>query len=77
MEKLTKKLESFDGNFSASESKVESKQNPYPLYDLTSLQRDANNRFGLSASRTLKAAQRLYEKEKAPDLSKDRFETSA
>ena len=65
MEKLTKKLESFDGNFSASESKVESKQNPYPLYDLTSLQRDANNRFGLSASRTLKAAQRLYEKEKA------------
>ncbi len=31
------------------------------LYDLTSLQRDANSRFGLSAQRTLAAAQRLYE----------------
>jgi DNA topoisomerase III len=31
------------------------------LYDLTSLQREANSRFGLSAQRTLAAAQRLYE----------------
>src|SRR5207248_363622 len=31
------------------------------LYDLTSLQREANNRFGLTATRTLAAAQRLYE----------------
>src|SRR5437764_1370028 len=31
------------------------------LYDLTSLQRDANTRFGFSARRTLSAAQRLYE----------------
>jgi DNA topoisomerase-3 len=31
------------------------------LYDLTSLQRDANSRFGISAQRTLAAAQRLYE----------------
>jgi len=35
------------------------------LYDLTSLQRDANRRFGLSASRTLQIAQALYERHKA------------
>jgi DNA topoisomerase III len=35
------------------------------LYDLTSLQRDANGRFGFSARRTLGAAQRLYEEHKA------------
>lgn len=34
------------------------------LYDLTSLQRDANGRFGLSAKRTLQIAQQLYEKHK-------------
>jgi DNA topoisomerase-3 len=32
------------------------------LYDLTSLQRDANRRFGFSASRTLQVAQALYER---------------
>lgn len=35
------------------------------LYDLTSLQRDANTRFGFSARRTLAAAQKLYEEHKA------------
>ena len=35
------------------------------LYDLTSLQRDANTRYGFSARRTLAAAQRLYEEHKA------------
>src|SRR3954447_14078145 len=35
------------------------------LYDLTSLQREANNRHGFSARRTLAAAQRLYEEHKA------------
>ena len=35
------------------------------LYDLTTLQREANNRFGFSARRTLGAAQRLYEDHKA------------
>src|SRR4029453_2467728 len=35
------------------------------LYDLTTLQREANNRFGFSARRTLAAAQRLYEEHKA------------
>jgi len=32
------------------------------LYDLTSLQREASNRFGFSARRTLQIAQALYEK---------------
>ncbi len=35
------------------------------LYDLTSLQREANGRFGFSASTTLKLAQALYERHKA------------
>ena len=35
------------------------------LYDLTSLQRDANGRYGFSARRTLQAAQSLYEDKKA------------
>ena len=35
------------------------------LFDLTSLQREANNRFGFSAKVTLAAAQALYEKHKA------------
>ncbi len=35
------------------------------LYDLTSLQRECNGRFGLSARRTLQVAQSLYERRKA------------
>ena len=34
------------------------------LYDLTSLQREANSRFGFTARRTLAAAQRCYEEHK-------------
>ena len=34
------------------------------LYDLTTLQREANNRYGLSARRTLQIAQALYERHK-------------
>jgi DNA topoisomerase III len=34
------------------------------LYDLTTLQRESNNRFGFSAKRTLQIAQALYEKHK-------------
>ena len=37
---------------------------PPLLYDLTSLQREANGRFGLSARTTLSLAQALYEKHK-------------
>jgi DNA topoisomerase-3 len=35
------------------------------LYDLTSLQRNANTQYGFSARRTLRAAQALYEEHKA------------
>ncbi len=45
------------------ESKPTSQLSPL-LYDLTSLQRDANSRFGFSASNTLKLAQALYERHK-------------
>ncbi len=39
-------------------------ENPQLLYDLTALQRDANQRFGFSASRTLAAAQSCYDEHK-------------
>jgi DNA topoisomerase-3 len=45
--------------------KREVTEKPPMLYDLTSLQRDANTRYGFSARRTLGAAQRLYEEHKA------------
>ncbi len=46
-------------------TKTESKDTAPLLYDLTALQRDASSRFGFTASRTLRAAQRLYEEHKA------------
>jgi DNA topoisomerase-3 len=48
----------------AEESKPTTQGAPL-LYDLTSLQREANGRFGLSARTTLSLAQSLYEKHKA------------
>jgi len=48
----------------SEESKPTSQLAP-PLYDLTSLQRDANARFGFSAQSTLQLAQALYERHKA------------
>jgi len=45
----------------ASANKKERRERPPLLYDLTSLQREANSRFGMTAARTLAAAQRLYE----------------
>jgi DNA topoisomerase-3 len=47
-----------------TEDKKSSNQAPPRLYDLTTLQREANNRFGLSARRTLQIAQALYERHK-------------
>ena len=38
------------------------RESPPPLYDLTTLQRDANRFFGFSAQQTLDYAQALYEK---------------
>ena len=46
------------------ESKPSSKAAP-GLFDLTSLQREANGRFGFSAKTTLQLAQSLYERHKA------------
>jgi DNA topoisomerase-3 len=45
------------------ETKPQVEQPPL-LYDLTTLQREANGRFGFSASRTLSAAQALYDQHK-------------
>jgi DNA topoisomerase-3 len=45
------------------ETKPETRQSP-SLFDLTSLQREANGRFGFSAKTTLSIAQALYEKHK-------------
>lgn len=45
----------------ASETRKIQRESAKPLFDLTSLQREANSRFGYSAKRTLQAAQRLYE----------------
>lgn len=47
-----------------TEESKPSKENCPLLYDLTSLQRDANSRFGFSAKVTLGLAQALYEKHK-------------
>jgi DNA topoisomerase-3 len=47
----------------SEESKPESRLSPL-LFDLTSLQREANARFGFSAKTTLSIAQALYEKHK-------------
>lgn len=48
----------------AIETRKESKEIAPQLFDLTMLQREANRRFGMSASRTLQSAQRLYERHK-------------
>ncbi|MDY0073992.1 MAG: DNA topoisomerase, partial [Thauera sp.] len=47
----------------SEESKPSTQQSPL-LFDLTSLQREANGRFGFSARVTLQLAQALYEKHK-------------
>lgn len=51
-------------NAKASETRKESKEIAPQLFDLTLLQREANRKLGMSASRTLQAAQRLYERHK-------------
>jgi DNA topoisomerase-3 len=48
----------------SEESKPSSQLSPL-LFDLTSLQREANSRFGFSAKATLSLAQTLYERHKA------------
>ncbi len=48
----------------AGETRKPSRESAPTLFDLTSLQREANRRFSWSARRTLSAAQRCYERHK-------------
>ncbi|HEX2507131.1 MAG TPA: DNA topoisomerase, partial [Miltoncostaeaceae bacterium] len=52
-----------EGVVESLETKPQVEQPPL-LYDLTTLQREANSRHGFSASRTLSAAQALYDQHK-------------
>jgi DNA topoisomerase III len=63
-DEIVAKVTGKDGTITKVERKEQSERAPL-LYDLTSLQRDANRRFGFSARRTLQAAQSLYEGKKA------------
>jgi DNA topoisomerase-3 len=58
-------LDLASGRSSISDIKTNRKSIPPPeLFDLTTLQREANRRFHFSADKTLKIAQALYEKHK-------------
>ncbi|MGI8421549.1 MAG: DNA topoisomerase 3 [Gaiellaceae bacterium] len=63
-DEIAAKVDGKDGIVESVERKEQSERAPL-LYDLTSLQRDANRRYGFSARRTLQAAQKLYEDKKA------------
>jgi DNA topoisomerase-3 len=63
-DEIVGKVKGKTGTVESVERKEQSERAPL-LYDLTSLQRDANRRFGFSARRTLSAAQSLYEGKKA------------
>src|SRR5579862_7362614 len=63
-DEIVSKVSGKDGTITKVERKEQTERAPL-LYDLTSLQRDANRRFGFSARRTLQAAQSLYEGKKA------------
>jgi DNA topoisomerase-3 len=63
-DEIVAKVSGKEGTVAKVERKEQSERAPL-LYDLTSLQRDANRRYGFSARRTLQAAQSLYEAKKA------------
>src|SRR5918998_1833058 len=63
-DEIVAKVSGKEGEVARAERKERAEAAPL-LYDLTSLQRDANRRFGFSAQRTLRAAQSLYEGKKA------------
>ena len=63
-DRIVAKVSGQDGTVEKVERKEQSERAPL-LYDLTSLQRDSNRRYGFSARRTLQAAQSLYEGKKA------------
>lgn len=64
LEKILSDVQSSRDSAVASETRKESREIAPQMFDLTTLQREANRRFGMPASRTLQAAQRLYEKHK-------------
>jgi DNA topoisomerase-3 len=57
---LAEKLSGLPGRVASLTSRTEKKR-PELLYDLTSLQKEANKRFGFTAEQTLAVAQELYE----------------
>jgi DNA topoisomerase-3 len=63
-DEIVERVSGKDGVVESVERREQTERAPL-LYDLTSLQRDANRRFGFSARRTLSAAQSLYEGKKA------------
>ncbi|MDF1509624.1 DNA topoisomerase 3 [Robertmurraya sp. DFI.2.37] len=60
---IVEKIKGQKGSVQALNRKEKSEQQPLP-YDLTELQRDAHNRFGFSAKKTLSVLQKLYEQYK-------------
>ena len=64
LEESTKIIETCNGKDAKiiSMENNQAKENPSALYDLTTLQREANKLLGLSAQQTLDATQNLYEK---------------
>lgn len=62
VDKIASAIEGKSGT--ASETRKLARESARTLFDLTTLQREANSKFGFSARRTLQAAQRLYESHK-------------
>jgi DNA topoisomerase III len=62
-EKIVEKVRGGTGIVRKAEKKTATEKPPL-LYDLTELQRNANAKYGLTAERTLRAAQALYEERK-------------
>ena len=54
-------------------TRKEKAENPPPLYDLTTLQRDANRLLGYSAQQTLDYVQSLYEKQLTTECAGEEF----
>jgi len=62
-EEIKKKITGKTGTITEC-TKQQKKEGPERLYDLTTLQREANRKFGYSADKTLEIAQALYERHK-------------
>lgn len=60
-ERLQRQFSPYDTGTVRTVDKRVRHHRPPPLYDLTTLQRDANRRFGMTAAQVLEKAQALYE----------------